>query len=136
MNICGKVAHIIDETRVILNIGEKQGVKLDQIFLIYQEGDEVFDPDTNESLGKVELPKGRVVVEHVQEKMAIAATEKKIQDETSRNKILSELMVDASIPRDSEREKLPIDPYHLKPFPQVTSVKVGDLVRSIDSPAV
>ncbi len=134
MNICGKVAHIVDETRVILNIGEKQGVKLNQIFLIYQEGDEVFDPDTKESLGKVELPKGRVVVEHVQEKMAIAATEKKAQDETSRNKILSELMVDASIPRDAEREKLPIDPYHLKPLPQVTLVKVGDRVRSIDIP--
>jgi hypothetical protein len=134
MSICGKIAHIIDETHVILNIGSNQGVKLNQIFLIYQEGDEVFDPDTNESLGKVEITKGRIIVEHVQEKMAIAATEKKEPDVTSHNKILSELMVDASIPKDSEREKLKVDPYHLKPLPQVTSVRIGDLVRSIEAP--
>lgn len=133
MSICGKIAHIIDETRVILNIGVNQGVKLNQIFLIYQEGDEVFDPDTKESLGKVEIPKGRVIIEHVQEKMAIAATEKKESEATSRNKILSELMVDASIPKELDREKLKVDPYHLNPLHQVTSVKVGDLVRSIES---
>jgi hypothetical protein len=134
MSICGKIAHIIDETHVILNIGSNHGVKLNQIFLIYQEGDEVFDPDTNESLGKVEISKGRINVEHVQDKMAIATTGKREPETTSRSKILSELMVDASIPKDSERDKLKVDPYHLKPLPQVTAVRIGDLVRSIESP--
>ena len=82
MSLTGKIARILDESRFVINIGSEAGVKSGQEFIIYQEGDEIFDPETNESLGKMELSKGAIVIEHVQEKLSIAATkvsEKKVE---------------------------------------------------------
>jgi len=131
MSIQGKIAQVIDETRFILNIGSRDGVQLNQMFLIYQAGEEVFDPDTNESLGRFEIPKGKIVIENVQEKLAFARTQFKPEDRTAPPKILSEMMVEASTPAPNDRESLPIDPYTAKPLPVISPVKVGDRVRQI-----
>ncbi|MCI0513167.1 hypothetical protein L0128_08155 [candidate division KSB1 bacterium] len=131
MNIRGKIAQIIDETRVVLNIGARDGVQTQQPFLIFEEGEEILDPDTHESLGKLEIPKGRVIIEHVQERISLGITEQKLETEESARKTLSELMVEASTPVSSERYKLNVDPYNLKPFPAHLPVKVGDNVRSL-----
>ena len=132
MNIRGKIAHIFDETKFILNIGLNDGVRLHQKFVIIEEGDEIIDPDTQESLGKVEIPKGQVVVEHVQEKMAIAVTERATANSGNDKKTLSELMVEASSPLADERLRLNVDRYHMKPSPALSPVKIGDSVRLVE----
>jgi hypothetical protein len=68
--VSAKVAHIIDQYRVVLNVGAKDGVAEEQRFLIYEIGPEVFDPDTKESLGLLKIVKGIGVVTSVDERMA------------------------------------------------------------------
>jgi len=130
MSIRGKIAQIIDDTKVVINVGSRDGVILNQKFVIYEEGDEILDPDTGVSLGKIEVPKGHIIIEHVQDKIAIGVTEQKAEDASER-KTLSELMVEASTPVKNNREKLMVDPYSMKPLPSITPVKVGDRVRAI-----
>lgn len=72
-----KIATIIDEYRIVINAGRAAGVKIGQQFLIYKIGDEVFDPDTKLSLGRVEIIKGKGEVIHVQESMATLQTTEK-----------------------------------------------------------
>ena len=66
--------------------------------------DEIFDPDSKQSLGKLELAKGRIIVDHVQEKLSIGSA--KVIKKKEEKKTLSEMMVDASVQSDEIREKL------------------------------
>lgn len=67
-----RVAAILDEYTVVLNKGSADGITIDDKFLVYGVGDEIKDPDTGESLGKVELIRGRVKVQHLQDRLSIA----------------------------------------------------------------
>lgn len=69
-----KVARILSPTQVILSAGSQEGVREGMVFLIYQLGEPILDPETNESLGQLEIIKGRVKVYHVQEKICHAST--------------------------------------------------------------
>lgn len=72
-----KIASVVDQYRVVINVGRVDGVKVGQRFLIYKIGDEVIDPDTKGSLGRLEVVKGIGEVIHVQEKMATLQTTEK-----------------------------------------------------------
>jgi len=65
-----RVAHIISAIKVVLNRGEKDGLKKDQRFLIFCLGGEILDPKTKQSLGRLELIRGTGKVTHLQERMA------------------------------------------------------------------
>ncbi|WP_418451867.1 hypothetical protein [Candidatus Ventrimonas sp.] len=66
-----KVVRVIDEYKLVLNIGSDDGAKQGQKYLIYEVGpEEIFDPDTKESLGFLELVKGTGIITHVQPKMS------------------------------------------------------------------
>jgi hypothetical protein len=114
--------------RIVFNKGSRDGVTPGQHFVIYQEGDDILDPETKASLGKLEVVKGRIIAEHVQETMTVAATEAKPKDE--RSKTLSELMVEASVSEDT-RPKLNVRPESIRGVPLAGPVKVGDEVRSV-----
>ncbi|NIY70944.1 hypothetical protein HCZ30_00675 [Marivivens donghaensis] len=64
------VSHVPDDYRAVINRGSLHGVKAGDVYLIYSIGPELFDPDTNESLGRLEEVRGRAKVTHVQEKIA------------------------------------------------------------------
>ena len=65
-----KVVKCIDSKEIIINKGTNKGIKIGQEFLIYTIGEELFDPDTGDSLGNTEIVKGRGEVKHVQPKQA------------------------------------------------------------------
>ena len=66
-----RVVKVIDEYKLVINVGSADGISMDQRFLVYENDDEeIFDPDTKESLGFIELVKGTGKVIHVQEKMS------------------------------------------------------------------
>lgn len=71
------VAKIIDDYTIVINKGSKNGVKEGQRFLIYEIGEEIFDPVTKESLGKLEIVKGTGKVAHLQENMATISSDMK-----------------------------------------------------------
>lgn len=71
-----KVAQVINNYELVINAGSNKGITEGSRFLVYSLGKEVVDPDTNESLGKLEIIKGIGKVIHVQEKMStIKSTE-------------------------------------------------------------
>ena len=72
-----KIASVIDEYRVVINAGKKDGVEIGHRFLIYKIGDEILDPDRKESLGRIEVVKGKGEVIHVQDRMATLQTTEK-----------------------------------------------------------
>jgi hypothetical protein len=63
-----KVVKILNDYEVVINKGHDDGVKENQRFLLYYFDEELFDPDTFESLGKLEIICGKAKVKHVQDK--------------------------------------------------------------------
>ncbi len=71
----GKVAAILNEREVVLNIGSDAGVKPEMKFeILVTEPGEIIDPDTGEILGTLDLAKTRVEVVDIQHKMCVART--------------------------------------------------------------
>ena len=79
-----KIVSIKDDVSVVINKGSSSGVKIGDKFLIVGLGEIIIDPDTDEELGALEIVKGKVVVEHLQEKMA---TLKSCEWTTNKDKI-------------------------------------------------
>lgn len=66
-----KIAKVLDSYKVVMNAGSNQKISNGQKYLIYQLSDEeIIDPDTNKSLGFLEIVKGTGTVTHVQDNMA------------------------------------------------------------------
>jgi hypothetical protein len=73
MTVEGKVAKILGKGEVVLNRGRSHGVRQGMIFEIFApEGEEVWDPDTGETLGTVEDVKAKAEVTEAKEKLAVA----------------------------------------------------------------
>jgi len=64
-----KVIKIIDDYEIVINKGSEDGIFGTQKFLVYNLGDELFDPDTKEKLGRLEMICGKAEVKHIQPKM-------------------------------------------------------------------
>lgn len=66
------VAAVLSSDRVALNKGAKDGIRVGQRYLIYELTDEeIIDPFTEESLGRLEEPKGTGRIVSVQEHVAV-----------------------------------------------------------------
>ena len=73
MTVEGKVAKILGKGEVVLNRGRSHGVRQGMLFEIFApEGEEVWDPDTGETLGTVEDVKAKAEVTEAKEKLAVA----------------------------------------------------------------
>ena len=76
--IHGKIAKILNDREVIMNVGGNQGVEHGMLFdIMTPRGYDVTDPDTGEVLGSVERPKTRVKVIQVYDKLSVATTFRK-----------------------------------------------------------
>lgn len=66
-----RVVTVLGENRIVINRGTDDGVRRDQRFLLYDlSEEELLDPVTEESLGRLEIPKGTGKVVHAQDRMA------------------------------------------------------------------
>jgi hypothetical protein len=73
MALEGKVAKILGNNEVVINRGRNEGVRPGMIFEVFSpEGEEVWDPDTGETLGTVEDVKAHAEVTEVKERLAVA----------------------------------------------------------------
>ena len=73
--IRGKVAKVLTNSKVVLNVGKNHKVQIGMSFDILMPGfDEITDPDTGAVLGGVELPKARVRVISADDNLSVAAT--------------------------------------------------------------
>jgi hypothetical protein len=65
-----KVVKVIDRYTIVINAGSDKGLGVGKRFLIVGLGETIVDPDTKESLGELEIVRGKARVTHVQERMA------------------------------------------------------------------
>ncbi len=122
-----KVAKVIDEFTLVINKGERHGLKVGQRLLVYAHGDEIADPDTKLSLGKLEIVKGTGRITHLQESLATirsdmtaspARTIRKIRQHSPFSNILG-------MATEEVEEKLPPEPVAFE------APAVGDLVKPV-----
>ena len=72
MAVEGKVAKILGN-EIVINRGRREGVRQGMLFEVFApEGEEVWDPDTGETLGTVEDVKAQAEVTEVKERLAVA----------------------------------------------------------------
>lgn len=73
MAVEAKVAKILGGNEIVLNRGRNDGVRTGMVFEVFApEGEEVWDPDTGETLGTVEDVKAQAEVTEVKERLAVA----------------------------------------------------------------
>ncbi len=132
--IYGKVARILSEKEVVLNVGLADGVKEGDVFVIFSEGERIIDPETGEDLGPLENVKGRVTVSHVMEKMSRAKTSTYQQTQsgtlTSAYSIASSMLGGGTVTR---HRKLPVQEKDIRSVSEEKHIVTGDSVHSIES---
>ncbi|MDP1997767.1 MAG: hypothetical protein Q8J90_11270 [Gallionella sp.] len=70
-----RVVEVVDSYRIVINRGAVDGIKKGQRFLIYSLGKELFDFDSKESLGRLEIVRGTGVISHVQERLSTVSSD-------------------------------------------------------------
>jgi hypothetical protein len=137
----GKVAKILDEYSIVINIGRNNGVVNGMVFAVFVQSDEeVKDPDSGEALGKLENIKEHIFVAHVQDKFSTCvAGEKEAScgDESHSTHTLSGAMVAEAMtgrPGNSKlsNEKLNVNTSQITGIPQLSPISVGDMVRAVE----
>lgn len=122
----GRVAEIVGDYRLALNVGSKHGVHEDDVFIIYEEGSEIVDPETKRKLGKYEHVKAKVRVEHVQDQICIVKnTQKETITEPSPYSVLSSF---GRIQRTVDKE-LPVSAGKKVFYSQ--TIQIGDKARRV-----
>lgn len=117
----GKVVKVIDSSRVALNIGSRDGIKLGYRFILYELTEEIVDPETHEELGRLELVKGTGVIVNVQEKVSLLESD--VMGKSSR--VIRKPYLGLGI--TSTQEEI-IDPKRAEPFEYPA---LGDLVKPV-----
>lgn len=119
----GIVVNVIDNYKVVINIGKEDNISIGEKFLVYYlSNEDIIDPETNESLGKLEYVVGKGKVIHIQEKMStIESCEERIENKKKITKSSGNIFY----PKQEEV----IEPQAIKlPF---ACPKVGQKVRKI-----
>lgn len=131
----GKVAKILDESTLIINVGSTHGVQPKMTFIVYMPGDDVMDPDSGESLGHWEVVKGQIVAAHVQEKITICTAglpEESEQGDPSTH-TLSAAMIADHMRTGGSQHGLNVNRSQIEGMPQIGPISVGDPVRSVQA---
>jgi len=116
------VVHVIDDYSLVINQGSAEGISLLDTFLVYGTGPELTDPISGNSLGVLEIVRGRARVRHIQEHMTtIESSESRFGPKTVR-KFNNSLGLLGMGPTTEEQPPQPI----MLPF---EDPKVGDFAR-------
>lgn len=132
-NLQGRIVKILDEQRLVANIGLQDGVSPGDRFVVFETGEEIVDPESGESLGELELVKAQVEAAHVQERMVIlAAPSGSEQERPIAKTVLSAIMAQTS-PGPDKREaiSLGVRKDQISGMPLVHPIQVGDQVRRV-----
>ena len=120
-----KIVKIINEYKVVVNAGSRDSIQEGDTFAVFKTGQEVIDPETNESLGTLDFIKAKLRAVDVFPKMCICENRDGELDET-----LQAIMT----PPFTKRLPLNVDSKDISGgFESVDKkIKVGDLVRKTD----
>lgn len=132
--IIGKVARILSDEEVVLNVGSDHGVELGMEFVIFSvsESDRIIDPETGDDLGAIETTKGRVKVHHVQDKISRARTltyQVPTPSFEEAFRVLGTGLLSRTV--ETRRDKLLVAEHQVSEFAENLAVRIGDNVRSV-----
>ena len=72
LSMTATVAAVVGESRVVINKGANDGIMFGQRFTLYELSEQdIIDPASGESLGRLETIKGTGKVVHIQDKLSI-----------------------------------------------------------------
>ena len=133
-DITGRIVKILDETRMIANLGTQNGVSTGDRFVIYEPGEEIVDPENGESLGKLELVKAEVEAAHVQDRIVILSASAPADREQSLSKtVLSAIMAQTTSGMDRRQgSAFGVRRDQMSGMPAVKPIQIGDSVRLIE----
>jgi hypothetical protein len=112
------VVKIIDDSTVVINAG-RTDIRYNDLFVIYREDDEVFDPVTAESLGKLQIIKGTAKVLNIQDRMTTIKSNKTKKIQTKTTPLIRTFGPFTTETIQTELEDLPFD----------RDVGIGDIVE-------
>jgi len=133
----GKVARILSDNIVIINVGTAAGVKPGMPFVVLAQGEEVADPETGKPLGRWETPKGHLRVTHAQERMATCEgfdPTRPVETGDPRSNVLSAAMIAHSMRPETWRAavtNLNVNRSEVAGMPTIGPISVGDVVREM-----
>ncbi len=133
----GKIAQILSENFVVINVGSESGVKVGMMFVVLAAGEEVKDPETGEVLGKWEVPKGTIRVTHVQSRLATCEGFRPAEpgEEEVGTHVLSAALIAHSLRPETWRHRdatrLDINRSQVQGMPRIGPISVGDPVREV-----
>ncbi len=138
----GKVAKILDEFSIVINVGRDNDVVDGMVFVVFvQSDDEVKDPDSGEVLGKLEHVKDYIVVSHVQDKFSTCvAGEKEASSREAESQgaqtLSGAMMAESMTARPGggriSSGKLNVNTSQVTGVPQLGPISVGDMVRAVE----
>ena len=140
MAVTGQVARILSDESIVINRGSEHGVKPGDRFVVFASGDEVTDPETGSSLGKLEIVKARVVAAHVQDEMTTCVAEPEAEavsfDDPTQHTLSAEMVAVSmsggkGVAGRRRAGKMDVDRSAASGVPRSGPVAVGDRVRSV-----
>ena len=132
-----KVAQILSDNCIVINVGALDGAKVGMIFVVLAQGEEVKDPESGEVLGQWEVPKGYIRAAHVQERLCTCEGHvpgRETRQEDSSTQVLSAAMITHSMRPESWRGggvSLRVNRAQVSGMPAISPISVGDTVREM-----
>lgn len=126
--IKGRIIKILNQYKVVVDIGADSGIRKDMDFIIYSEGETIRDPDSDEVLGKLENIKARVKVIHIQERFSTLESSETETRRLSTPQAWLDFWSGFS-KEETVRKPLPLEVKPKTKGEQEKRVKVRDLVR-------
>ena len=131
----GRIIKILDDQRLVANRGLVHGWARGDSVVVYEEGEEIKDPATGESLGKLELVKAEVEAVHVQEKLTVLMSRTPSSEEqphTVLSAVLSRTPA-GTMPGTpfSGSGRLSVKRDQVSGTPSINPISIGDLVRKV-----
>lgn len=120
----GYVLKVVSRYKVLISLGRKNGVHRGMKFIVYEEGEMIYEPKTGKPVEKLELVKGTVEIIHVQEKMSVA------ESSAVERRVYTPLPYPTPSRPQTVKVKERLTPQAI-PEPKIPPVKAGDLVRQL-----
>lgn len=126
-----KIVRILNDMEIVINGGHEHGLKEGELLEIFVIGEEIKDPETSESLGTLDIIKGKVEIKTLYPKMSLCeSAEFKVVKEKGPLYGIAQQM---SIYGTTEVEKqvpLNVDLKQAQKVKEIDmAIKLGDMVR-------
>ena len=131
----GRIVKIFHDSLMLANIGLDHGVRFDDELALFEWGEEIVEPETGESLGRLEVVKARLRAAHVQPTMTLLvpqATEGSGYASSTKPQVLSAVLAQTYTGGAAPaRTGLTVRRDQVTGMPRPAPVQLGDRVRPV-----